>query len=151
MFNTSIGMSTATLFTKFFMSIAYLLQLLWLFEIFYRNPTSAIFKLSAVPANFNFHIGSIAENVLHSINYLLSNISCFYHILNYFFSRIALTMIYVCTTNTVSMLSYRMYFFQFPLHIGLILTVCFCVFVHSYLYCYTPHPHPTTCTFFNDL
>jgi len=80
-------MSTVILFTKFYMSIAYLLQLLCIFEIVYRNPTSAIFKLSAVPANFNFHIESIAENVLHNINYLLSKMSCFYHILNYFFTN----------------------------------------------------------------
>ena len=53
------------LYLSSFMSIVYLLQLLWLFEIFYRNATSAIFKMAAVPANFNFQI------------------SCFYHILNY--------------------------------------------------------------------
>ena len=50
-------------------AIAYLLQLLCLFEIFYRNQKSAIFKMAAVPANFNFQIGSIAENVLHYYNY----------------------------------------------------------------------------------
>ena len=41
--------------------------LLWLFEIFYRNPMSAIFKMAAVPANFNFQIGSIAEKFLHGV------------------------------------------------------------------------------------
>ena len=57
------------LYLPSFMSITYLLQLLRLFEIFYRNPTSVIFKMAAVPANFNFQIGSIAENVLHDIYY----------------------------------------------------------------------------------
>jgi len=50
-------------------AIAYLLQLLCLFEIFYRNPTSVIFNMAAVPANFNFQTGSIAETVLHDIYY----------------------------------------------------------------------------------
>ena len=57
------------LYSPSFMSIAYLLQLLWLFEIFYRNPTSTIFKMSVVPAKFNFQIGSIAEDVLHDLYY----------------------------------------------------------------------------------
>jgi len=30
---------------------------------------SVIFKMVAVPANFKFQIGSIAENVLHDIYY----------------------------------------------------------------------------------
>ena len=53
------------LYSPSFMSIAYL----WLFEIFYRNPTSTIFKMAVVPAKFNFQIGSIAEDVLHDLYY----------------------------------------------------------------------------------
>ena len=74
-----------------FKSIAYLLHLLWLFEVFYRNQTSPIFKMADVPANFIFQIGSIVKNVLHDVYYyVLCKISCFYHILNYF-SQIAWT------------------------------------------------------------
>ena len=58
-------------------AIAYLLQLLCLFEIFYRNPTSVIFKMAAVPANFNFQIGSISENVLHDLCYNYAKLHAF--------------------------------------------------------------------------
>jgi len=37
---------------------------------------STIFKMATVPANFNFQIGSIAENVLHDI-YLVTIMSNF--------------------------------------------------------------------------
>ena len=33
----------------------------------FSNPASAIFKMAALPANFNFQIGYIAKNVLHDI------------------------------------------------------------------------------------
>ena len=56
-------------FYQMFIPITYLLQLLWRFEVFYRNPTSVIFKMAAVPTNFNFQIESIAKNVLHDIYY----------------------------------------------------------------------------------
>ena len=70
------------------MSIAYLLQLLWHFEISYRNPMSAIFKMAAVPANFHFQI----ENVLHDIYYSYAKCHAFTTFCT-IFSRIALTNI----------------------------------------------------------
>ena len=48
--------------TKFHVNIL-IIQLLWLFEFFDRNPTSAMFKMTAVPANFNFQVESIAEKM----------------------------------------------------------------------------------------
>ena len=69
MFSLFITIEGMFLYLSIFMSIAYILQMLGFFEIFYKNPTSAIFKISTVPANFNFQIRSIAENVLHSLCY----------------------------------------------------------------------------------
>ena len=33
--------------------------------------------MAAVPANFNFQIGSIAENVLHDLSYYYANVHAF--------------------------------------------------------------------------
>ena len=66
LFNAAIGMSTVTLFTKGHVNNLSI-TIAMTFEIFDRNPTSAIFRMAAVPANFNFQIRSISENVLHDI------------------------------------------------------------------------------------
>ena len=42
----------------------------WYDILFYRKPTSTILKMAAIPANFNFQSGSIADNVLHDIGFL---------------------------------------------------------------------------------
>ena len=65
------------LYLPSFVALAYLLQLLWPFKIFYRNPTSAIFKIAAIPANFNFQTGSIAENVFYDIYYYSAKVHAF--------------------------------------------------------------------------
>jgi len=49
MFSLFITIEGMFLYLSMFMSIAYILQMLGFFEIFYKNPTSAIFKMSTFP------------------------------------------------------------------------------------------------------
>jgi len=55
LFNTSIDMSTVTLFTKFHVNS--LSIIIYNYYDCILNPTSAISKMAAVPANFNFRLG----------------------------------------------------------------------------------------------
>ena len=76
MLNTSIGISTITLFMKFHAN-SLSITIAMTFWFFYRNPTSVIFKTAAVPANFNFLIRSIAENVFHELCYKYAKLHAF--------------------------------------------------------------------------
>ena len=49
-FNMAIGISTVPLFTKFHFNRLYITIAIWLFEVFYKNPTSSIFNMAAIPA-----------------------------------------------------------------------------------------------------
>ena len=64
LFNTVNDMRTVTLFTKFHVNSFNLLHLLWLFEIFYRNPMSAIFNFMLLPHSGLFFHESLGLWVL---------------------------------------------------------------------------------------